>query len=58
MTDVILVATIGVFFLAAALLVGVLGRVIAGSGSGEDAGPEEDADPRSPRPELEPGRPR
>lgn len=46
MTDIVLVAIIVGFFLAAALLVRVLGRVIAGSG--DDAGPGE---------ELEPGRP-
>jgi hypothetical protein len=55
-TDVILIATIVVFFLAAAQLVRVLGRVIAGSG--DDAGPEDDAAPQGEASEqvLEPGR--
>jgi hypothetical protein len=42
-TDVILIATILAFFLAAAQLVRALGRVIADSG--DDAGPEDDAGP-------------
>jgi hypothetical protein len=41
--DVILIATILVFFLAAAQLVRALGRVIAGSG--DDAGLEDEAGP-------------
>jgi hypothetical protein len=56
MTDVVLIATIVVFFVAAALLVRVLDRMIAGSG--DEAGPDEhaaeaDASAR----DLEPGRP-
>ncbi|HEY4939769.1 MAG TPA: hypothetical protein VIJ69_12130 [Actinomycetota bacterium] len=60
MTDVILLATIGVFFLAAALLVRVLGRMIAGSDPEDHAGPGEDTGSLEgeSRPELEPGRPR
>ena len=56
MTDVILIATILVFFLAAAQLVRVLGRVIAGSG--DHAGPEDDTGPQgeASEQELEPGR--
>lgn len=49
MTDVVLVAVIVAFFVAAAFLVGALGRVIAGSG--DDAGYEEASGP-----EPEPGR--
>jgi hypothetical protein len=41
MTDVILIATIVVFFVAAALLVRVLDRMIAGSR--DEAGPDEEA---------------
>jgi hypothetical protein len=41
MTDVVLVATIVVFFVAAALLVRVLDRMIAGSG--DEADPDEEA---------------
>jgi hypothetical protein len=57
-TDVLLIATIGVFFLAAALLVRVLGRVIAGSDPEDHAGPGEDADAveAASRPEPEAGR--
>jgi hypothetical protein len=53
--DVILIATILVFFLAAAQLVRALGRVIAGSGGAgpeDDAGPEDEASGQ----ELQPGR--
>jgi|HubBroStandDraft_4_1064222.scaffolds.fasta_scaffold1186358_2 hypothetical protein len=39
MTDVVFIAIIGVFFLAAALLVQALGRVVADSG--DDAGLKE-----------------
>jgi hypothetical protein len=52
MSDVFLIATIVVFFVAAAALVGVLNRVIADSG--DDAGPE-DEEPSGTGPE--PGRP-
>ncbi len=52
MTDVVLIATIVVFFVAAASLVGVLDRVIADSG--DDAGPDHE-EPSGPGPE--PGRP-
>jgi hypothetical protein len=54
--DVILIATILVFFVAAALLVSVLGRMIAGSGG--DAGQEDDVGPEdaASRQELQPGR--
>jgi hypothetical protein len=40
MTDVILIATIAAFFVAAALLVRVLDRMIAASGTDADPGPE------------------
>jgi hypothetical protein len=40
MSDVVLIATIVVFFVAAAALAGVLNRVIADSG--DDAGPEDE----------------
>ena len=52
MSDVFLIATIVVFFVAAAALVGVLNRVIADSG--DDAGPEEEELSGT---GLEPGRP-
>jgi len=52
MTDVILVVVIVAFFLAAAQLVRVLGRVVADSDSDSDAGTEEEPS----GPELEPGR--
>ena len=47
MTDIILIAVIVAFFVAAALLVGVIDRMIAGardedSAPGEDAAPGED----------------
>jgi hypothetical protein len=48
MTDVILLATIVAFFAAAALLVGVIDRMIARAGQ-EDGAPEDD------EAELEPG---
>jgi hypothetical protein len=54
MTDVILIAVIVAFFVAAALLVRVLDRMIAAAGTDADADP----DPRdqvSP-PDVEPGR--
>jgi hypothetical protein len=51
MTDVILIATIAAFFVAAALLVRVLDHMIAGSGS--DADPGDEAFP----PDVESGRP-
>jgi hypothetical protein len=53
MTDVVLVATIVAFFVAAALLVRVLDRMIAGS-SELDPGEEEAA---APQPEPEQSRP-
>jgi hypothetical protein len=40
MSDVVLIATIVVFFVAAAALAGVLNRVTADSG--DDAGPEDE----------------
>ena len=43
MTDVVLIAIITAFFVAAALLAGALTRVIADSG--DDAGPGPDAGP-------------
>ena len=52
MSDVVLIATIVVFFVAAAALVGVLNRVIADSG--DDAGPEDEELPGT---GPEPGRP-
>jgi len=52
MSDVVLIATIVVFFVAAAALVGVLNRVIADSG--DDAGPEDEELPWT---GLEPRRP-
>lgn len=55
MTDVILIATIVVFFVAAALLVRVLDRMI--EGSRDEAGPgEEAAEADASGHELEPGR--
>jgi hypothetical protein len=54
MTDVILIATIVVFFFAAALLVRALGRVVADSV--DDAGPEEPED-AAPAQEHKAGRP-
>jgi hypothetical protein len=42
MTDVILIATIVAFFVAAALLVRVLDHMIAGSGSDTDRDPDSD----------------
>ena len=57
MTDVVLIATIVVFFVAAALLVRVLDRMIANSA--EEAGPGDDETaPEAPRGELERGRSR
>jgi hypothetical protein len=56
MTDIILIATIVAFFVAAAVGVRVLDRMIAASGT--DADPDSDPDPRdqvSP-PDVEPGR--
>ncbi len=56
MTDVVLIATIVVFFVAAALLVRVLDRMIAGSG--DEAGRDEEAaEADASTRELEPGRP-
>jgi hypothetical protein len=51
MTDVVLVATIVVFFVAAALLVRVLDRMIAGSGDELDPDEEEAAEAARPEPE-------
>jgi hypothetical protein len=53
MTDVVLIATIVAFFVAAALLVRVLDRMIASAGTDADA----DADPRDQvsAPDVEPG---
>ena len=48
MTDIVLIATIVAFFVAAAFLVGVIDRMIAGA-SEEQAAPGEDGA------ELEPG---
>ena len=56
MTDVVLVATIVVFFVAAALLVRVLDRMIANSA--EEAEPGDEPAAEAPPRELEPGRPR
>jgi hypothetical protein len=55
MVDVVLIATICVFFLAAAQLVRALGRVVADPGDADpgDAGPEEELSGQ----ELGPGRP-
>ena len=52
MTDIILIATIVAFFVAAAVLVRVLDHMIAGSGSGADPGDEASGQG------LESGRPR
>src|ERR1017187_9071100 len=52
-TDIVLVAIIVGFFLAAALLVRVLGRVIAGSG--DDAGPGGELEPGRPKARPRPG---
>jgi len=55
MTDVLLIATIVVFFVAAALLVRALDRVIAGSG--DEASPDEEEEAEASGPQLQPGRP-
>ena len=48
MTDIILIATIVAFFAAAALLVGVIDRMIAGSTeAGADDGDGAELEPRS-----------
>jgi hypothetical protein len=52
MTDVILIAAIVAFFVAAALLVRVLDRMIAHSDSDTEAEGEADADASGPQPEL------
>jgi hypothetical protein len=54
MPDVVLVATIVAFFVAAALLVRVLDRMIAGS---SDLDPDEEEEVAAPRPEPERSRP-
>jgi len=54
MTDIILIATIVAFFVAAALLVRVLDRMIAGSGTDADRDPDP-PDQVSP-PDVESGR--
>jgi hypothetical protein len=51
MTDVILIATIVAFFVAAALLVRVLDHMIAGSGTDADPGDEVSS------PDVQSGRP-
>jgi hypothetical protein len=50
MTDIILIATIVAFFVAAALLVRVLDRMIAAAGT------DADSDPQVPPPDVESGR--
>jgi hypothetical protein len=52
MTDVILVAAIVAFFVAAALLVRVLDRMIAHADSDIDADAEAEAEAAGPQPEL------
>jgi hypothetical protein len=54
MTDIILIATIVAFFVAAALLVRVLDRMIAAAGTDADADPDS-PDQVSPS-DVEPGR--
>ena len=54
MTDVILIATIVAFFVAAALLVRVLDRMIAGSGT--DADPDPDPRDQGSPPDVGSGR--
>jgi hypothetical protein len=54
MSDVALIATIVVFFVAAALLVRVLDRMIAGS---SELDPDEEEEAAAPRPEPERSRP-
>ena len=54
MTDVILIATIVAFFVAAALLVRVLDHMIVGSGSDADRDP--DSDDQVSEPGVESGR--
>jgi hypothetical protein len=56
MTDIILLATIVAFFVAAALLVRVLDRMIAGSGTDADFDPDPDPDPQVSPADAEPGR--
>ena len=54
MTDIILLATIVAFFVAAALGVRVLDRMIAAAGT--DADPDPDPDPQVSPADAEPGR--
>ena len=54
MTDIILIATIVAFFVAAALLVRVLDRMIAGSGT--DADPDPDPRDQGSPPDVGSGR--
>jgi hypothetical protein len=54
MTDVVMIATIVAFFVAAALLVLALDRMIAGSGA--EADPDEEAEDAAAARDLEPGR--
>jgi hypothetical protein len=54
MTDVVMIATIVAFFVAAALLAWALDRMIAGSGAEADL--DEGADPPAAARGLEPGR--
>ena len=56
MTDIILLATIVAFFVAAALLVRVLDRMIAGSGTDADFDPAPDPHPPVSPADAEPGR--
>jgi hypothetical protein len=56
MTDVILIATIVAFFVAAALLVRVLDRMIAASGTDADPDPDPDSRDQVSPPDVESGR--
>jgi hypothetical protein len=56
MTDVILIATIVAFFVAAAAGVRVLDRMIAGSGTDADFDPGPDPDPEVSPSDAESGR--
>jgi hypothetical protein len=56
MTDIILIATIVAFFVAAVLLVRVLDRMIAASGTDADADPDSDPHDQVSPSDVEPGR--
>jgi hypothetical protein len=56
MTDIILIATIVAFFVAAALLVRVLDRMIAAAGTDADSDPDPDPPDQVSPSDVEPGR--